>query len=134
MNLSPGPLHVARNTSRGQENVNIPLVLAWAYLLAALLPARSRARAEPLAGNRVPLRGSCPSIPVTPALPADHLQGDPSLATEILLGPPPLASIQQAGVLRKDHKKAMHFAMKALSAAPADLDGARRKRARLDKG
>lgn len=80
-----------------------------------------------------------------------HLEGDPSLATEILPGPPSLASIQQAGLPRKDHKKASvsfsylpsadpgttyttHFAMNPLSAAPVDIDGTRRKRARLDKG
>ncbi|KAM5535620.1 hypothetical protein V8D89_010787 [Ganoderma adspersum] len=80
-----------------------------------------------------------------------HLEGDPSLATEILPGPPSLASIQQAGLPRKDHKKAAvsfsylpsadpgttyttHFAMNPLSAAPVDIDGTRRKRARLDKG
>ncbi|KAI1790739.1 hypothetical protein LXA43DRAFT_1014785 [Ganoderma leucocontextum] len=80
-----------------------------------------------------------------------HLEGDPSLATEILPGPPSLASIQQAGLPRKDHKKAVvsfsylpsadpgttyttHFAMNPLSAAPVDMDGTRRKRARLDKG
>ncbi|KAI0637273.1 hypothetical protein C8Q77DRAFT_558604 [Trametes polyzona] len=79
-----------------------------------------------------------------------HLEGDPSLATEILPGPPPLGSIQQAGLPRKDHKKATiaysylpasdpgttyssHFAS-ALPAASTDMDGARRKRARLDKG
>ena len=42
--------------------------------LAALLPARSRARAdllEPPVGDRLPPRGSRPPIPVAPALPAD---------------------------------------------------------------
>ena len=80
-----------------------------------------------------------------------HLEGDPSLATEILPGPPSLASIQQAGLPRKDHKKAVvsfsylpaadpgttyttHFAMSPLSAVPVDMDGTRRKRSRLDKG
>ncbi|KAI9056681.1 hypothetical protein FKP32DRAFT_1440872 [Trametes sanguinea] len=82
-----------------------------------------------------------------------HLEGDPSLATEILPGPPPLSSIQQAGLPRKDHKKtaiafsylpasdpgttyASHIAsiIPAAAAAATDMDGPRRKRARLDKG
>lgn len=79
-----------------------------------------------------------------------HLEGDPSLATEILPGPPPLGSIQQVGLPRKDHKKTSlalsylpasdpgttypnHLAS-ILPAAPIDMDGSRRKRARLDKG
>ncbi|KAI0781240.1 hypothetical protein BD413DRAFT_24898 [Trametes elegans] len=79
-----------------------------------------------------------------------HLEGDPSLATEILPGPPPLGSIHQAGVPRKDHKKtAISYSylpisdpgttypshiMSSIPAASTDLDGTRRKRARLDKG
>ncbi|EIW60665.1 uncharacterized protein TRAVEDRAFT_57839 [Trametes versicolor FP-101664 SS1] len=79
-----------------------------------------------------------------------HLEGDPSFATEILPGPPPLGSIQQVGLPRKDHKKTSlalsylpasdpgttypnHLA-NILPAAPIDMDGSRRKRARLDKG
>ncbi|KAI0371792.1 hypothetical protein BV20DRAFT_941308 [Pilatotrama ljubarskyi] len=79
-----------------------------------------------------------------------HLEGDPSLATEILPGPPPLDSLQQVGLPRKDHKKttvafsylpasdpgttySSHFAS-AIPAASTDMDGTRRKRARLDKG
>ena len=88
-----------------------------------------------------------PGVPVSQP---PHLEGDPSLATEILPGPPTLASIQQAGIPKKDHKKptvtysylpatdpgttyTAHFAS-SVSAAPADMDGTRRKRARLDKG
>ncbi|KAI0362764.1 hypothetical protein OH77DRAFT_1389108 [Trametes cingulata] len=88
-----------------------------------------------------------PGVPVSQP---PHLEGDPSLATEILPGPPPLDSIQQVGVPRKDHKKttvafsylpasdpgttyASHFAS-ALPVASTDMDGTRRKRARLDKG
>ncbi|RDX42656.1 hypothetical protein OH76DRAFT_86840 [Lentinus brumalis] len=82
-----------------------------------------------------------------------HLEGDPSLATEILPGPPSLATIQQAasGIPKKDNKKptvtysylptsdpgttyTTHFALGSISAAPTDMDGTRRKRARLDKG
>ena len=80
-----------------------------------------------------------------------HLEGDPSLATEILPGPPSLAALQQAVIQKKDHKKGSvtysylpasdpgttyttHFALGSMSAAPTDMDGTRRKRARLDKG
>ncbi|KAI0747830.1 hypothetical protein C8Q80DRAFT_1168672 [Daedaleopsis nitida] len=80
-----------------------------------------------------------------------HLEGDPSLATEILPGPPPLASLHQAGLPKKDPKKpsvtysylpasdpgttyTTHFAQGLVSAAPSAMDGSRRKRARLDKG
>lgn len=80
-----------------------------------------------------------------------HLEGDPSLATEILPGPPPLASLHQAAILKKDPKKpsvtysylpasdpgttyTTHFALGLVSAAPSTMDGTRRKRARLDKG
>ncbi|KAI0646774.1 hypothetical protein C8Q79DRAFT_1067708 [Trametes meyenii] len=79
-----------------------------------------------------------------------HLEGDPSLATEILPGPPPLGSIQQAGLPRKDHKKAgiiysylpasdpgttysSHIASILPTVTTVDMDGSRRKRARLDK-
>ncbi|KAJ8481419.1 hypothetical protein ONZ51_g5996 [Trametes cubensis] len=87
-----------------------------------------------------------PGVPVSQP---PHLEGDPSLATEILPGPPPLVSIQQAGLPRKDHKKAAiaysylpasdpgttyssHFAS-TIPSVSADMDGPRRKRARLDK-
>ncbi len=77
-----------------------------------------------------------------------HLEGDPALATEILPGPPPLLSIQQAGVSRKDHKKTAQavsylpvsdpgttYGANTVStmAATTEVDGPRRKRARLDK-
>ena len=79
-----------------------------------------------------------------------HLEGDPSLATEILPGPPSLASIQQAGASRRDHKKTVLNAsylplsdpgttygantVSTMAAATTEVDGPRRKRARLDKG
>ncbi|KAI0670671.1 hypothetical protein C8Q78DRAFT_975030 [Trametes maxima] len=79
-----------------------------------------------------------------------HLEGDPSLATEILPGPPSLGSIQQAGLPRKDHKKAgiiysylpasdpgttysSHIASILPAVTTVDMDGSRRKRTRLDK-
>lgn len=78
-----------------------------------------------------------------------HLEGDPALATEILPGPPPLASVQQHGQPKKDHKKTS-LALSYLPtsdpgttygagtvstmAAVAEVDGPRRKRARLEKG
>ncbi|KAI8998911.1 hypothetical protein BD414DRAFT_512473 [Trametes punicea] len=90
-----------------------------------------------------------PGVPVSqPA----HLEGDPSLATEILPGPPPLSSIQQANLPRKDHKKtAVAYSYLPASdpgttysspiansiptaSTDTDMDGPRRKRARLDKG
>ena len=89
-----------------------------------------------------------PGVPVSHP---PHLEGDPSLATEILPGPPSLASLQQANLPRKDNKKptvpysylpgsdpgttyTTHFTVGSVSAAPTAMDGSRRKRARLDKG
>ena len=78
-----------------------------------------------------------------------HLEGDPTLATEILPGPPPLSSIQQAGQPKKDHKKTpmavsylptsdpgTTYGANTVStmATVAEVDGPRRKRARLEKG
>ena len=78
-----------------------------------------------------------------------HLEGDPSLATEILPGPPPLSAVQQAGQPKKDHKKVpivvsylptsdpgtTYGANTVSTMAPAtEVDGPRRKRARLEKG
>ncbi|KAH8102869.1 hypothetical protein BXZ70DRAFT_756100 [Cristinia sonorae] len=80
-----------------------------------------------------------------------HLEGDPSLATEILPGPPPLLAIQQGSLPRKDHKKSAipysylpvsdpgttyggHMVNPMATTSTAEVDGPRRKRARLDKG
>lgn len=79
-----------------------------------------------------------------------HLEGDPALATEILPGPPPLSSIQAGGLAKKDHKKApvavsylpqtdpgtTYVGPNAVGtvATVPEVDGPRRKRARLDKG
>lgn len=78
-----------------------------------------------------------------------HLEGDPSLATEILPGPPPLSTLQQPGQLKKDNKKTpivvsylptsdpgTTYGANTVStmATTTEVDGPRRKRARLDKG
>lgn len=89
-------------------------------------------------------------LAAVPVLQPPHLEGDASLATEILPGPPPMASVQQNGVPRKDHKKtAPAFSYLPVSdpgttygplvnplvtAVSTEGDGTRRKRARLDKG
>lgn len=82
-----------------------------------------------------------------PVFQPPHLEGDASLATEILPGPPPLASIQQP---RKDHKKITPaFSYLPVSdpgttygpmvnplvttVSSTEAEGPRRKRARLDK-
>lgn len=78
-----------------------------------------------------------------------HLEGDPSLATEVLPGPPSLQSVQQAGIPRKDHRKTVTIFsylpasdpgttysghMVSPMASTTEVGGPRRKRARLDKG
>ena len=78
-----------------------------------------------------------------------HLEGDSSLATEILPGPPSLVTIQQLGLPKKDHKKSVIIASYLPASDPGttygantvstmatltEADGPRRKRARLDKG
>ncbi|TCD63891.1 hypothetical protein EIP91_004800 [Steccherinum ochraceum] len=84
-----------------------------------------------------------------PVLQPPHLEGDPSLATEILPGPPPLLSLQQGTVQRKDKKSSTSYSYLPLSdpgttfgaymanplaTTSTEADGPRRKRARLDKG
>ncbi|CAL1703942.1 unnamed protein product [Somion occarium] len=87
-------------------------------------------------------------LTTVPVVQPPHLEGDPSLATEILPGPPSLQSIQQ-GLARKDHKKlgpAFSYLpvsdpgttygghmVTPMTTAPNEVDGPRRKRARLDK-
>ncbi|OSX65008.1 hypothetical protein POSPLADRAFT_1044433 [Postia placenta MAD-698-R-SB12] len=44
-------------------------------------------------------------LPGVPVVQPAHLEGDPTLATEVLPGPPSLISVQQAGQPRKDHRK-----------------------------
>lgn len=87
-------------------------------------------------------------LPGVPIAQPSHLEGDGSLATEILPGPPPLASVQQTGQPRKDHRKTVtvisylptsdpgttytgHMATPLTSTT--DVDGPRRKRARLER-
>lgn len=88
-------------------------------------------------------------LPGVPVVQPAHLEGDPTLATEVLPGPPSLISVQQAGQPRKDHRKTVavfsylpssdpgttysgHLA--SPMASTTEVDGSRRKRARLDKG
>ncbi|KAI0085417.1 hypothetical protein BDY19DRAFT_996765 [Irpex rosettiformis] len=84
----------------------------------------------------------------SPVVQPPHLEGDPSLATEILPGPPSLATIKQIGLPKKDHKKSVvipsylpasdpgtTYGANTVStmATSTEVDGPRRKRARLDK-
>ncbi|EMD38685.1 hypothetical protein CERSUDRAFT_113863 [Gelatoporia subvermispora B] len=89
-------------------------------------------------------------LPGVPVVQPPHLEGDPSLATEILPGPPPLLSIQQPGFARKDHRKQptvvsylpvsdpgttyQGHMVSAIVPPTSDVDGPRRKRSRIDKG
>ncbi|KAH9951481.1 hypothetical protein B0H21DRAFT_719147 [Amylocystis lapponica] len=88
-------------------------------------------------------------LPGVPVVQPPHLEGDPTLATEVLPGPPPLVSVQQAGLPRRDHKKSVTVLsylpvsdpgttysghMVTPMASTTEIDGSRRKRARLDKG
>jgi hypothetical protein len=76
-----------------------------------------------------------------------HLEGDPALATEILPGPPSLVSTQQLAQ-KRDPKKpntvisylpvsdpgSTYSGLMAGTLAGQEVDGPRRKRARVDKG
>ncbi|KAF8558422.1 hypothetical protein OG21DRAFT_1149976 [Imleria badia] len=84
-----------------------------------------------------------------PVLQPPHLEGlsDPSLSTEILPGPPSLLSVQQA-TQKRDPKKPAAFMSYLPTSDPgstygglmtgaltvSEVDGPRRKRARVDKG
>lgn len=84
-----------------------------------------------------------------PVLRQPHPESDPALATEVLPGPPPLASVQQAVLQKRDNKK-VPFAVSYLPASDpgttygantvstmasaSESDGPLRKRARLAKG
>lgn len=75
-----------------------------------------------------------------------HLEGDPSLATEILPGPPSLASIRQPPKKVDPKRPAPPISYLPTSdpgttytglaggMAPMEVVGPRRKRARVDKG
>ncbi|KAL4065433.1 hypothetical protein J3A83DRAFT_4266976 [Scleroderma citrinum] len=84
-----------------------------------------------------------------PVLQPPHLEGlsDPTLSTEILPGPPALADIQNPVVHKRDPKKSVFVSYlppsdpgstySGLVAGPLtgpEIDGPRRKRARIDKG
>lgn len=90
------------------------------------------------------------TLPGVPVVHPPHLEtGDASLATEVLPGPPPLVSVQQSAAKRDPKKPAVLFSylpandpgstysgnMAGTSTLGAlDVDGPRRKRARVDKG
>ncbi|KAI0688764.1 hypothetical protein BC835DRAFT_1371433 [Cytidiella melzeri] len=91
---------------------------------------------------------ACLLVAPPPVVQPPHLEGDPSLATEILPGPPSLVTIQQLGLPKKDHKKSTVIASYlpvsdpgttygantvSTMAISTGVDGPRRKRARLDK-
>ncbi|KAH7927720.1 hypothetical protein BV22DRAFT_1006394 [Leucogyrophana mollusca] len=88
-------------------------------------------------------------LPGAPVLQPPHLEGlsDPSLSTEILPGPPSLLSVQQAGHKRDPRKPGAYVSylpasdpgstysgLMTASLGGSDVDGPRRKRARVDKG
>jgi hypothetical protein len=83
-------------------------------------------------------------LPGPPVVQPPHLDGDASLATEILPGPPSLAVVQAAAYKRPVPLSYMPatdpgssyvgWPAQAALAAPADPDEPRRKRARTDKG
>lgn len=90
------------------------------------------------------------TLPGVPVVHPPHLEtGDASLATEVLPGPPPLVSVQQSAAKRDPKKPTVLFSylpatdpgstysgnMAGTSTLGAlDVDGPRRKRARVDKG
>lgn len=87
-------------------------------------------------------------LPGVPVAQPPHLEGDPSLATEILPGPPSLASVQQV-TNKRDPKKPGSYVSYLPTSDPGSTYGGlavgtplstagseepRRKRARTDKG
>jgi hypothetical protein len=89
------------------------------------------------------------TLPGVPVVQPPHLEGDAALATEILPGPPPLLSLQQSAPKRDPKKPNSVFSylpatdpgstysgnMAGTSTLGApEVDGPRRKRARIDKG
>lgn len=86
-------------------------------------------------------------LPGVPVMQPPHLEGDPTLATEILPGPPPLVSAQQPAHRRDPRKStaalsylpvsdpgSTYSGLMAGSLTGQEVDGPRRKRARVDKG
>lgn len=83
-----------------------------------------------------------------PVVQPPHLEGDQALATEILPGPPPLASIQQNSKKLDPKKPTVPFSYLPLSdpgttyaglaggmaVLAMQENGPRRKRARIDRG
>ena len=84
---------------------------------------------------------------VLPIVHPPHLEGDPSLATEILPGPPSLDSIRQLSKKNEPRKLTLPSYLPlsdpgttytslagGMAAMALDENGPRRKRARVDKG
>lgn len=88
------------------------------------------------------------TLPGVPVIQPPHLEGDAALATEILPGPPSLLSLQQQSVAKRDPKKPVFSYLPATDPGSTysgnmagtsplgvpDVEGPRRKRARIDKG
>lgn len=86
-------------------------------------------------------------LPGVPVHQPPHLEGDASLATEILPGPPSSASLQQSALKRDPRKHSMTYSylppsdpgstysgLTAGTLIGQDLEGPRSKRSRVDKG